>query len=135
MAMLAGAYALHRHQSAPGRKAEVVGYWILASGAALTLVGTIVVFYVSLSDVTFFTFLVPGMLLMILGSLVFGIGTIRAKVAPAAIGWLLAIGGPLQLILSDVLGHNPLAFLLVLIAMVWAGIWSLRARASVVGQR
>ncbi len=130
LAILAGAYALHAHQVQAGRKAEPIGFWGLVAGAALTLVGTVVVFYISLSDVTFFAFLVPGMLLMILGCLVFGIGTIRAKVAPAAIGWLLAVGGPLQIVLSSVLGHNPLAFMFVLIAVVWAGFWSLRVSVS-----
>lgn len=135
LGILAGAVVIHAGQAARAGRAEKVGFWMLAAGGALTTLGALVFFFIALSDATFFALLVPGQLLMIIGCLVFGIGTLRAPVAPRGIAWLLTVGGPLQPVLSAVLGHNPLAFAPVLVACVWAGVRVLRqpAPASAMG--
>jgi hypothetical protein len=48
----------------------------------------------------------PGFLLMMFGSLLFGIGTLRARMTPRLGGWLLTIGGfPGIVVMTVLVGH------------------------------
>jgi hypothetical protein len=48
-------------------------------------------------------------------SLLFGIGTLRAHVAPRLAGWLLTLGGfPGIIVLSALVDHNAIGLLLAL---------------------
>jgi hypothetical protein len=73
----------------------------------------------------FVAFIVPGLLLLVVGSPLFGLGTWRAGVAPRLGAGLLIVGGPAVLLISEVatLGGG-----LVLIYLAWVilgySLWS-----------
>jgi hypothetical protein len=96
----------------------------------LLVVGLISAFWVGAVDFSYLAFLVPGQLVMLVGWTLFGIGTLRAKVAPRLGAWLLIVGGlPGFIVIALVLGqHNSMGWLLVALAWIVLGyaLWSAR---------
>lgn len=122
-ALLAGVIGLHRLQKGLGGRTEKVGYGIVATSLALGTLGAFVAFYTPLLDVAFFAFLVPSMLLTMIGFPVFGIGTFKAKVVPRTAAILMAVGGfPGFPLLSWLLGHNSAAFIIIEVGLLITGL-------------
>lgn len=71
-------------------------------------------------DFAFVALLLPAMLLSVIGSTVLGIGLVRAGFRPRATAWLLALAIPL-LVVGNLLGHNSLGMLPLMIAWGLAG--------------
>jgi hypothetical protein len=74
--------------------------------------------------------MLPGMLLMFVGSTVLGIGLIRTAYRPRSTSWLLALSIPLMIVASDVLGHNSLGLVPLLVAWATTGWRFSRAHAQ-----
>ena len=90
-----GLPAIQDLQPQTGRLGQV-GLWCLGLAAGIAFVVTLV-FHVSTWQVSN---LIPlsSALLFLVGSILVGWVTIRARVFPAAIGWLLMVGGVLNLV-------------------------------------
>jgi hypothetical protein len=124
---LAGLVGLHSLQSLRGGWMEKVGFWISLISAVLLLLGVIGAYGIGALDLSFFAFLVPGILTAILGNFIFGIGTLKADVAPHIAAWLFILGSiPGMFILGTLIGHNSGRFLLLDIAWIITGfkLWS-----------
>lgn len=110
------------------------GWRIALTGYALGTVGTAVAFWTPFLDAAFLFLMMPGMLLMFVGSTTLGIGLLRADYRPRATPWLLALSIPLMIVASGVLGHNSLGLVPLLTAWAATG-WRLgRADAHGVGE-
>jgi hypothetical protein len=123
--MLAGLVALHARHA--GRAGRLEGWGFRASFLALVLlvIGAFGAYWLGLTDLFFAGFIVPGLLLLAVGSPLFGMGTWRAGVAPHAGALLLVVGGPATLVLSDI---STLGGGLVLAYVAWVvvgyALWS-----------
>jgi hypothetical protein len=103
MAAAPVALRLAHGSQAPGRIARV-GLWLATIGAVGMTVGSIAEFWV-FSDapyegagsagrnIAFFGFLVSGLLLLV-GSVVDGLGLLRTRVMPLRTGWAVLLAGP-----------------------------------------
>jgi hypothetical protein len=127
---LAGLLALHALQASRAGGLEKWGFGVALVGSVLLVVGLISAFWVGAVDFSYLAFLVPGQLVMLVGWTLFGIGTLRAKVAPRLGAWLLIVGGlPGFIVIALVLGqHNSMGWLLVALAWIVLGyaLWSAR---------
>lgn len=122
-ALLAGVIGLHRLQKGLGGRMETVGYWVVAISLALGTLGAFVAFYTPLLDLAFFAFLVPSMLLTMIGFPIFGFGSFKARVVPRTAAVLLIVGAlPGFPLLSWLLGHNSAAFIPINVAMLIVGL-------------
>jgi hypothetical protein len=119
---LAGVLALHSRQGAHGGRLEKWGFRVLLVGTVLGTVGSFGEYYTPNLEFFFVAFAPPGFLLMMFGSLLFGIGTLRARMAPRLGGWLLTIGGfPGIVVMTVLVGHLSGGLLLLDFAWVVLG--------------
>ncbi len=131
LGFLFGLLALHTRQSARTRRLERWGFRVLLAGLALLSIGAFLEYWVGAAldsqtviDVSFVAFAVPGFLLTLFGSPLFGIATLRAGVAPKLGAWLLILGGfPLAIGLAFVLSHLSSALLLFGLGWLVIGHW------------
>lgn len=91
-----------------GWRLALVGYTLLALGVVLVLPGFL--------EVAFLALVVPGLFLGTIGSTVLGVALIRTSYRPRLTAWLLTLSVPLWLVGSDVLGHNSLGVVPLLVA-------------------
>lgn len=91
-----------------GWRLGLVGYTMLALGVLLALPGV--------GENAFLALIIPGLFLSTIGSTVLGVALIRASYRPRLTPWLLALSFPLWLVGSDVLGHNSLGVVPLLVA-------------------
>lgn len=128
LGFLAGLLALHARQAPRAGGLEKWGFRVALAGTVLTALGVLGAFWVGALDFSFFAFLVPGQLLMTVGWTLFGIGTLKARVAPQSGAWLLIVGGfPGFVVITMLLGqHNSMGGLLVALAWIVLGytLWS-----------
>ena len=123
--MLAGVVGLHASQAEHGGRLERWGFRVSVVGLLLLTTGALSGYWPPLLDITFVAFILPGLLLLVVGSTLFGLGTWRAGVAPRIGTLLLIIGGPAVLLISEVatLGGG-----LVLLYLAWVilghSLWS-----------
>jgi hypothetical protein len=124
MGMLAGLVALHARHAGKGGRLERWGFRTSFAGLLLLVTGAFGFWLEFALD--FAAFLVfPGLLLVVLGSPIFGLGTWRAGVAPRIGALLLVVGGPALLVISEIatLGGG-----LVLVYLAWVvlghALWS-----------
>ena len=114
---IAGLLALHARQVPRGGSLEQVGFWLALVGAALLLLGLMEI------EVLGYSLLVPGLLLTIMGTYIFGIGTLLAGVVPIVGAWLLILGSlPGSVMLAALLGHNGCGLLLLNLAWIIIGL-------------
>ena len=120
---LAGLLALHALQASRAGGLEKWGFGVALVGSVLLVVGLISAFWVGGLDFSYLAFLVPGQLVMLVGWTLFGIGTLRAKVAPKLGAWLLIVGGlPGYIVIAQVSGqHNSMGWLLVALGWIVLG--------------
>ena len=115
LGFLAGTLGLHACQRAAGSsragRRERWGYWLTLVALVLLILGAIGDHWVgpywpALIDAAYLGLAIPGVLLLMVGTPLFGIGTLRAKVAPRLGAWLLILGGfPGLIVLSMVTGN------------------------------
>jgi len=107
---LAGTLAQHARQAAHAGKLEQWGFRIVLCAMSLMTIGSVGAYYVGsvvagAVDFSFLAFLVPGMLVMLIGWPLLGIATLRAGVAPRWGAWLLIVGFfPGMIVLSFIFG-------------------------------
>lgn len=125
---LAGAMALHARQARNAGRLERWGFRIAFAGLLLGTLGSFGEYWVGALEFSFFAFTIPAILLLNIGLPLFGIGTLRAKVAPRLGAWLLTVGGfPGIFLMTFLTGHFSGGFLLLNLAWVvlgyalWAG--------------
>jgi len=125
VSMLAGVVGLHASQAHHGGRLERWGFRASLLGLLLLTTGALSGYWPPLLDFSFVAFIVPGLLLLVVGSPLFGLGTWRAGVAPRIGAGLLIVGGPAVLLISEVatLGGG-----LALIYLAWVilghSLWS-----------
>jgi hypothetical protein len=133
---LAGLLAIHARQAASAGRLERWGFRVVLAGIVMGAVGSVGAYWVgSFSDAainfSFLAFLVPALLLFIIGFPLFGAGTLRAEVAPRPGAWLLAVGGfPGIPVLTILTGQLTLALVLINLAWVMLGYALLSAREA-----
>lgn len=124
---MAGLLTLHARQAASAGRLERWGFRVAFTGTVLGTLGGIGAYWIGsvwweAVDFSFLAFLVPMLLLVGVGFPLFGIGTLRAKVAPRLGAWLLIVGGlPGMILLNIVLGQLTLGLLLLNLAWVVLG--------------
>ena len=119
---LSGALALHSLQGAHGGRLEKWGFRVRLVGTVLGTLGAFGEYYTPYLDFSFVAFSTPGILLMMFGSLLFGIGTLQARMTPRLGGWLLTIGGfPGIVVMTVLVGHLGGGLLLLDFAWIVLG--------------
>jgi hypothetical protein len=129
LGFVAGVSALHVRQAARAGRLEKWGFRVAFIGTALLTLGGIGEYWVGALDFSFLTLSLPGFFVTMFGMTLFGIGTLRARMAPLSGAWLLTVGGFPGIILMTVLiGHLSGGLLLLDIAWVVLGyaLWSSR---------
>lgn len=124
---MAGLLALHARQAASAGRLEKWGFRVAFTGTVLGTFGGIGAYWIGsvwwgAVGFSFLAFLIPALLLFGIGFPLFGIGTLRAKVAPRLGAWLLIVGGlPGMILLNIVLGQITLGLVLLNLAWVVLG--------------
>lgn len=132
LGFLAGVAALHARQAAHAGRLEKWGFRVAFAGTVLGALGSIGAYWIGsvwwgVVNISFLAFLVPALLLFVVGFPLFGIGTLRTKVAPRLGAWLLTVGGlpgiPLLTLLAGQLTPGLLLLNLGWIVLGYA-LWS-----------
>jgi hypothetical protein len=119
---LAGVLALHSRQSAHAGRLEKWGFRVLLVGTVLGTLGAFGEYYTPYLDFSFLALSAPSFFLLMFGSLLFGIGTLQARMTPRLGGWLLTIGGfPGIILMTLLVGHLSGGLLLLDFAWVVLG--------------
>jgi hypothetical protein len=124
---MAGLLALHARRAASAGRLERWGFRVAFTGTVLGTLGGIGAYWIGsvwwgAVGFSFLAFMVPALLLFGIGFPLFGIGALRAKVAPRLGAWLLIIGGlPGMILLNILLGQLSLGLLLLNLAWVVLG--------------
>jgi len=100
--VLVGVVGLHARQAHAGGRLEQWGFRVSFVGLLLLSIGALIGYWPPLLGFIFVAFIVPGLLLLVVGSVLFGLGTWRAGVAPRLGAGLLIVGGPAVLLISEV---------------------------------
>lgn len=116
--MLGAAVVLHQRQARAAVRTERVGFWILIGGLALLTGGSLGEYYTPFLDESFMFLSAPGMLLTLVGHVVFGLGTRKAAVAPKAAAWVFILAPAIVIAMIALFGHIPLALAPVLVAWI-----------------
>ncbi|PZC49017.1 MAG: hypothetical protein C1O27_000386 [Chloroflexi bacterium] len=135
-----GLVALHSRQAGKAGRLERWGFYVTLVGLALIAASVFVERWIGgghggpsrVGDWAFVVLEVPSLLLLIPGLPLFGIGTLRAKVAPRLGAWLLTISVPAVVLLTLLLGHLSGGMLVLDLAWMVLGyhLWSQRATAK-----
>jgi hypothetical protein len=134
LGFLVGVLALHSRQGARAGRLEKWGFRVLLLGSVLGTLGVFGEYYTPYLDFSFLAFSAPGILLLMFGSLLFGIGTLKAGMVPRLGAWLLTLGGFPGIVLMTVLvGHLSGGLLLLDFAWVVLGyaLWTQRVAPAV----
>jgi hypothetical protein len=125
LGMLAGVVGLHTSQAEHGGRLERWGFRVSVVGLLLLTIGALSGYWPPLLNVTFVAFILPGLLLLLVGSTLFGLGTWRASVAPRTGTLLLITGGPAVLLISQ---FATLGGALIVLYLAWVilghSLWS-----------
>jgi hypothetical protein len=127
-AVFVTALATHAQRPQPQNRSERIGWRIALTGYGLFGAGVLAVAIMLLGDasgglvdVGFMAFMIPGMLLSVIGSTILGLIFLRTGHQPRLTGWLLAFSLPLLILGSAVVGHNGFGILPLMIAWATAG--------------
>ncbi|NTU80355.1 MAG: hypothetical protein HGA45_13425 [Chloroflexales bacterium] len=125
LGFLVGLLGLHAIQAHHAGRLEHIGFWLSLVGMSLLACGIVGAYGVGALDGSFVTLILPGFFLLLIGPLVFGLGTLRARVAPRLGAWLLILGSfPGIIGLSILVGHNASGLLVLALAWIVLG-WAL----------
>lgn len=114
--ILAGVVGLHARQASHGGRLERWGFRVSFVGLLMLSIGALSAYWPALMEVAFAALIVPGLVLVVLGSPIFGVGTWRAGVAPRIGAALLTVGGPALFVISEV---ATLGGSLILVYLAW----------------
>lgn len=140
-AVLLCALAIRRQRPA-AKRGERWGWRVALTGYALATAGIVTAGLILVSaaitsdalNVAFLALMVPGMLISAIGSTVLGIALLRSpdRFTPRTTAWLLALTLPAMAVIPDLLGHNSLGMLGLVLAWGIAGIglWRGEARGA-----
>jgi hypothetical protein len=128
--VICGALLLARTRRRVAGRGERVCLRLAVAGQAVLLLGTLITFLTE-SDLAFLALMVPGMLLVLIGSTALGVSLIRHRAGPVATRWLLVAAVPVYLVLSTVGGHNAIGLLAVFAAWAALGWATLRGTPAV----
>ncbi len=115
LGFVAGTVGLHARQRAEAmgraRRLETWGYRLTLIATVLLILGSIGAhwlgtYWPAVMEPAYVAFVMPGFLLLMIGAIPFGIGTLRTRVAPRLGAWLLAVGGFPGIILLNILTGN-----------------------------
>lgn len=100
-----------------GWRIALVGYGL----ASLGLLGAFLLLIVGSTagdalNIVFLTLLLPGMFISAIGSTVLGIALLRTRYTPRLTPWLLTLAFPSMLFVPEVLGHNSLGMVPLIVA-------------------
>lgn len=134
---LAGLVALHAWQRAPERRFERATFRFALTATGLMAVASVFLYWIPQPywdryvDYAFMGLAVPGFLLTLIAYPLFGWATIRARVAPRAVGWLLALGAfPGILLLTTLTGSLSGGLVGLHVAWITVGLAIRRSRAT-----
>jgi hypothetical protein len=120
---LLGLLPMHWRQRREEARFERWGFRLFAVGYVLLAIGAITEYYTPFLEEAFMFIAIPGLLVTLLGGLLFGIASSRLRVisGPLALflGFSFLPGVPL---LVAVLGHIPIGFSLVMVALIVVGL-------------
>lgn len=127
---------LHRQHRDSSNPLERRGYIVLTVGLITTAIGVAGDYW---SDGLGFMLEVPGLLLMTLGVILWGVGLVRGQVIPAIWGWLLTLCGPGAIASSALVSHAPsgptLSFVCAWLAVGCLVLWDRNATAPMAASR
>lgn len=100
-----------------GWRLTLPGYILFGLGlAALFVVLTGTGSTDGIGNILFLSSVIPGLLISLIGSTVLSIALLRSAYRPRLTAWLLALGVPLWIVGSGVLGHNSLGLVPLFVA-------------------
>ncbi len=127
---LLGLVAMHRLQPRPESTFERWAFRVFAVGYALLGAGSIAEYYTPFLEQAFMFITLPGTLITLVGGVLFGIASSRRKIIRPALAIFLALSFlPGVPVLVAILGHIPIAFSLVMLGLITAGL-SLASRSN-----
>lgn len=132
LGFLLGLLALHARQAQAGEKLERWGFRIALLGNAIAAVGAFVEYWLEQVDAGFAVG-APGVLLLLVGSTLFGVGTLRAEIAPRVGAWLLILSIPLLIAVTALLGHLSAGLVPLDVAWLVLGGWLWRSAPDAQG--
>ena len=129
-----GLVALHSRQAPKAGMLETWGFYLAFVGLVLIAASVFFERWVGSVGWAWLVLEVPSLLLLIPGLPLFGIATLRARVAPRLGAWLLTISVPGVVVLVFLLGHLSGGMLVLDVAWMVLGyhLWSQRATAEAV---
>lgn len=120
---LLGIFALHALQKADGAKFEKWAFRAFTIAFVLLSAGALIEYFTPFLEEGFVYLALPGLALTLITGLVYGLASIRRGVLPKGLAIFLALsfipGVPLMVAL---LGHIPVGFSLVMIALILVGL-------------
>jgi len=102
--ILPGVVGLHAIQREASGRFERWAFGVLVSGLVTSFVGVAGDYW---ADGMGFGIELVGLLVLLVGTTLFGIATLRAKQVPTWSAWLLIIAGPGAIVATWVIGHLP----------------------------
>lgn len=128
---LIGLWGLHWRQRREEARFERWAFRLFAVGYTLLAVGATTEYYTPFLEEAFLFIAIPGLLLTLVGGLIFGIASSRVRVISPPLALFLAFsflpGVPLFV---ATLGHIPIGFTPVMIALIAVGLMVERSRGS-----
>lgn len=128
---LLGLVALHRKQRGDEARFERWAFRVFATGFVLLAVGAITEYYSPFLEEAFIFIAIPGLLITLIGGTLLGFASSGRRVIPKSLAIFLALsfipGVPLMVAL---LGHIPVGFSLVSVALILVGLRLLREQSS-----
>jgi hypothetical protein len=99
------------------------GFRLAVVGNVIAILGTVVEYWLRQVDLGF-AIGAPGLLVLLVGSTLFGIGLLRGSAAPRLGGWLLALSIPLVLACTILIGHLSAGLVPLDLAWIVLGRWA-----------
>jgi hypothetical protein len=120
---LLGLLAVHETRPEATAALERWGFRIAVAGNVVAILGTVVEYWLQQVDVGF-AISAPGLVILLVGSTLFGIALVRAHDAPRAGAWLLALSIPLVLACTILIGHLSAGLIPLDLAWISLGWWA-----------
>jgi hypothetical protein len=132
-AIVLSAVVARSRRPLPRRRSESIGWGIALTGYTMFSVGLLAVAVgmiggdpsVPIVDLAFMAFMLPGLLVSLIGSTWLGVVLLRSGYAPRLTAWLLALAIPLWLVGNIGFGHNSIGIVPLFVAWAVTG-WGWR---------
>ncbi len=120
---LLGMFALHSVQKADGAKFEKWAFRAFTVAFVLLSAGALIEYFTPFLEEGFVYLALPGLALTLITGLVYGLASIRRGVLPKGLAIFLALAFiPGVALMLALLGHIPVGFSLVMIALILVGL-------------